>query len=125
MSTFQRATPIRYRFSSACRPYNTPALILMLNVPLATCSGILLKPQVVVRPCILSQTRIISIRTELLCSQGGYNLEATAASVAACVRVLLGERPPALGAVPPVAPSPAAQATIREVIGVQVNLWPL
>jgi len=53
--------------------------------------------------------------------QGGYNLEATAASVAACVRVLLGERPPALGAVPPVAPSPAAQATIREVIGVQVR----
>ncbi len=53
--------------------------------------------------------------------QGGYNLDATATSVAACVRVLLGERPPALGTAPPVAPSPAAQATIREVIGIQVR----
>lgn len=56
--------------------------------------------------------------------QGGYNLEATAAGVEACLRVCLGERPPPLrpdgGALP--APSAPGLAAIRESLVVQVGL---
>ena len=55
--------------------------------------------------------------------QGGYNLEATAAGVEACMRVCLGERPPPLrpdGRELP-APSAAGLAAIREALILQVH----
>ena len=55
--------------------------------------------------------------------EGGYNLDVTARSVAACMRVLLGERPPPLARLAAV-PSASGLATIREVITVQVpDVW--
>lgn len=56
--------------------------------------------------------------------EGGYNLDVTARSVAACMRVLLGERPPPLPSASAV-PSASGLATIREVTAEQVHLFPV
>lgn len=54
--------------------------------------------------------------------QGGYNLEATAAGVEACMRVCLGERPPPLRPEGRELPAPSAPglAAIREALILQV-----
>jgi hypothetical protein len=55
--------------------------------------------------------------------QGGYNLEATAAGVEACMRVCLGERPPPLRPDGRELPAPSAPglAAIREALILQVH----
>jgi acetoin utilization deacetylase AcuC-like enzyme len=57
----------------------------------------------------------------VLALEGGYNLDAIAASVAACLRVLLGEAPAQtdLGE-----PSPVAVRILDEVIRTQEPFWP-
>jgi histone deacetylase 6 len=57
----------------------------------------------------------------VLALEGGYNLEAIAASAAACLSVLLGEPPPRrdFGA-----PSPLAARILDEVAHVQAPFWP-
>jgi acetoin utilization deacetylase AcuC-like enzyme len=57
----------------------------------------------------------------VLALEGGYNLEAISASAAACLRVLLGERPRQadLGQ-----PSPLASRILAEVARVQSPFWP-
>lgn len=57
----------------------------------------------------------------MLLLEGGYNLEATAACTEACVRVLLGEAPPALPAQPPV--SRQARAGILEALEAHAPHW--
>ena len=52
--------------------------------------------------------------------EGGYNLSATAAGVAAVLRVLLGERPGRL--LSNSSPSPLAIFALQEVVRVQVGL---
>lgn len=52
--------------------------------------------------------------------EGGYNLSATAAATEACLRVLLGERPPALP-FEDRAPSASGLAVIQHVIRIQVH----
>lgn len=52
--------------------------------------------------------------------EGGYNLSATAAATEACLRVLLGERPPALP-FEDRAPSASGLAVIQHVIRTQVH----
>lgn len=49
--------------------------------------------------------------------EGGYNLAATAASVEACVRVLLGQPPARMQT--PLVPSPVGLATIARALAVQ------
>ena len=52
--------------------------------------------------------------------EGGYNLSATAAATEACLRVLLGERPPALP-FEDRAPSASGLAVIQHVMRTQVR----
>ena len=52
--------------------------------------------------------------------EGGYNLSATSAATEACLRVLLGERPPALP-FEDRAPSACGLAVIQHVICTQVH----
>ena len=52
--------------------------------------------------------------------EGGYNLSATAAATEACLRVLLGKRPPALP-FEDRAPSASGLAVIQHVIRTQVH----
>lgn len=52
--------------------------------------------------------------------EGGYNLSATAAATEACLRVLLGQRPPALP-FEDRAPSASGLAVIQHVVGIQVR----
>jgi histone deacetylase 6 len=56
-----------------------------------------------------------------LALEGGYNLEAISRSVAACLRVLLGEEP-AVKAFGP--PSPEARTVIASVLAAQRPFWP-
>ena len=51
--------------------------------------------------------------------EGGYNLSATAAATEACLRVLLGQRPPALP-FEDRAPSASGLAVIQHVVRTQV-----
>ena len=57
----------------------------------------------------------------VLALEGGYNLDAISRSAAACVRVLLGERPrePDFGS-----PSPVAERILRDVLHAQRRFWP-
>ena len=85
-------------------------------------------------PCILLlklacgatnlQAQDVRVSTQLRPFGAGYNLEATASGVEACLRVCLGERPPPLRpegqAVP--GPQPAALAAIHQTIAAQVHL---
>jgi acetoin utilization deacetylase AcuC-like enzyme len=57
----------------------------------------------------------------VLALEGGYNLDAISASAAACLRVLLGERPPREGFG---TPSPLAAQILTEVARVQAPYWP-
>lgn len=56
-----------------------------------------------------------------LALEGGYNLEAIAASAAACVRTLLGEPPEGSE---PLEPSPAATRVLDAVLALQRPFWP-
>jgi len=58
----------------------------------------------------------------VLALEGGYNLDAIAASAAACLRVLLGEPPPRTDFGQP---SPLAARILAEVARVQSAFWPL
>jgi histone deacetylase 6 len=57
----------------------------------------------------------------VLALEGGYDLEAIARSAAACLRVLLGEAPPAP---PSERPSPAASRVLDAVALAQRPFWP-
>lgn len=54
--------------------------------------------------------------------EGGYNLSATAAATEACLRVLLGQRPPALP-FEDRAPSASGLAVIQHVVRTQAQYW--
>ncbi|MGI5863887.1 MAG: histone deacetylase [Myxococcales bacterium] len=56
----------------------------------------------------------------LLVLEGGYALRALGRSVRACVEVLAGARPPALGA-----PSGAESAVLKRALEIQRQFWPL
>lgn len=67
--------------------------------------------------CTLAGGRVI------LALEGGYNLTSISESMAACVRVLLGEEP--VEPDEPIKPcSQAAQKTIKDVIETLVEFWP-
>ena len=57
----------------------------------------------------------------VLLLEGGYNLRATAVSTEACIRVLLGEKPPAISQ--PVCPSPFGWLGIQQAIRFQCQYW--
>lgn len=57
----------------------------------------------------------------VLALEGGYNLGAISRSAAACLQVLLGERP---GETDFGSPSPAAERILTEVLRVQRSFWP-
>ncbi len=58
----------------------------------------------------------------VLALEGGYNLDAIARSAEACLRVLLGDPAPALGA--GLQPSPAATRVLDAVLRAQKPFWP-
>ena len=72
-------------------------------------------------PC-LPPTQLAAVAPTVLLLEGGYNLEATAAGVEACARVLLGERPPRL-APGAGAPCQVALLALGEVVRVQAPFW--
>ncbi|GAA94237.1 hypothetical protein E5Q_00886 [Mixia osmundae IAM 14324] len=52
--------------------------------------------------------------------EGGYNIEAISQSALACIRVMLGDAPPAL---PSLAPCASAVKTIHDVVAIQSRFW--
>ncbi|XP_013881606.1 histone deacetylase 6, partial [Austrofundulus limnaeus] len=75
-------------------------------------------------PCFHILTHMLMSLAEgrlVLALEGGYNLQATAGSVAACVRALLGGACPVL--TPPTAPSDSALQSISQTVSAQCLYW--
>ncbi|GAB4821315.1 hypothetical protein N2152v2_008361 [Parachlorella kessleri] len=79
--------------------------------------GCLLTPEVYGHMTAMLQT----VAPTVLILEGGYNLLSVAKSTEACVRVLLGERPPQLPAQQPA--SAAGMAAIAQTLRVQSRYW--